>query len=80
MVQALVQAAEKGKYPYHVGVVQCKDAFYGQHEPEAMPVSYELLNKWEAWKRFRMPCIRDEFSGIIVLEIISCCALDLSFG
>ena len=27
MVQALVQAAEKGKYPYHVGVVQCKDAF-----------------------------------------------------
>ena len=51
MVQALVQAAEKGKYPYHVGVVQCKDAFYGQHEPETKPVSYELLNKWEAWKR-----------------------------
>ena len=39
MVQALVQAAEKGKYPYHVGVVQCKDAFYGQHEPETKPVS-----------------------------------------
>ena len=50
MVQALVQAAEKGKYPYHVGVVQCKDAFYGQHEPETKPVSYELLNKWEEWK------------------------------
>lgn len=43
MVQALVQAAEKGKYPYHVGVVQCKDAFYGQHEPETKPVSYELF-------------------------------------
>ena len=39
MVQALVQAAEKGKYPYHVGVVQCKDAFYGQHEPETKPAS-----------------------------------------
>ena len=34
-----------------MGVVQCKDSFYGQHDPEEMPVSYELLNKWEAWKR-----------------------------
>ena len=31
---------------YHIGVVQCKDSFFGQHEPEKMPVSYELLNKW----------------------------------
>ncbi|MBQ1372199.1 MAG: nucleoside phosphorylase, partial [Oscillospiraceae bacterium] len=35
----------------HVGVVQCKDSFYGQHSPHKMPVSCELLNKWEAWKR-----------------------------
>ena len=35
----------------HVGVVQCKDSFYGQHEPDIMPISYELNNKWEAWKR-----------------------------
>ena len=32
------------------GVVQCKDSFYGQR-PARMPVSYELQNKWEAWKR-----------------------------
>ena len=61
MVQALVQAAEKGKYPYHVGVVQCKDAFYGQHEPETKPVSYELLNKWEAWKM--MGCLASEMES-----------------
>ena len=36
---------------YHIGVVQSKDSFYGQHSPETKPVSYELLNKWEAWKR-----------------------------
>ena len=36
------------------GVVQCKDAFYGQHSPARMPVSYELLNKWEAWKRLHV--------------------------
>lgn len=50
-VCALVQAAENLELPFHTGVVQCKDSFYGQHSPETMPVSAELLNKWEAWKR-----------------------------
>lgn len=49
IVSALMQAAENLKYPYHVGVVECKDSFYGQHEPEKKPVGYELLSKWDAW-------------------------------
>lgn len=48
---ALLEAAKSIGVKSHVGVVQCKDSFFGQHEPERMPVSYELLNKWEAWKR-----------------------------
>ncbi len=48
---ALAEACKKLNLRYHCGVVQCKDSFYGQHSPERMPVSYELLNKWEAWKR-----------------------------
>lgn len=48
---ALVNAARAQSHPWHVGVVQCKDSFYGQHAPAGMPVSYELQNKWEAWKR-----------------------------
>ena len=36
---ALVSAAKALRMPYHTGVVQCKDAFYGQHAPELMPVS-----------------------------------------
>ena len=51
VVTALRKAAETLSLKSHLGVVQCKDSFYGQHDPEAMPVSYELLNKWEAWKR-----------------------------
>lgn len=47
---ALSNAATKLGYNKHVGVVQCKDAFFGQHEPEKMPASYELINKWNAWK------------------------------
>lgn len=49
VVQALVQAAENLGYRSHTGVVQSKDSFYGQHDPERMPIGYELLNKWDAW-------------------------------
>ena len=51
VVTAVKQTAEKMGIRHHLGIVQCKDSFYGQHNPEAMPVGYELLNKWEAWKR-----------------------------
>lgn len=51
VTNALVCAAKKLKVPYHTGVVQCKDSFYGQHEPEKMPVDYQLMNKWNAWLR-----------------------------
>lgn len=51
VTQALVKAAQQLGAAYHVGVVQSKDSFYGQHEPENKPVGYELLNKWDAWVR-----------------------------
>ena len=51
VLSALVRAAELSDVPWHAGVVQCKDSFYGQHSPQRMPVSYELQNKWDAWKR-----------------------------
>ena len=35
----------------HVGVVQAKDSFYGQHSPKRMPTAQKLLYQWEAWKR-----------------------------
>lgn len=51
VTNALAASARKLQVRYHVGVVQCKDSFFGQHEPEVMPVGYELQNKWEAWLR-----------------------------
>ncbi len=48
-------------YEYHAGVVQCKDSFYGQHNPDIMPVSYELINKWEAWKK--LGCLASEMES-----------------
>ena len=61
VMNALVQAAKGDGCTWHTGVVQSKDAFYGQHEPEAMPVGYELLNKWEAWKK--MGCLASEMES-----------------
>lgn len=58
---ALKAAAEKLGYKHHLGVVQCKDSFFGQHEPEIMPVSYELENKWQAW--LRMGCLASEMES-----------------
>ena len=49
VTRALAEAALESGIPYHVGVVECKDSFYGQHAPQRMPVSYELENKWKAW-------------------------------
>ena len=51
VTSALVDSARALGKPYKVGVVQCKDSFYGQHSPARMPVSCELEQKWEAWKR-----------------------------
>ena len=61
VVNAMVAAAKDLGHTYHVGVVECKDSFYGQHSPETKPVSYELLNKWEAW--LRMGCIASEMES-----------------
>ncbi|MBE6000308.1 MAG: uridine phosphorylase [Sarcina sp.] len=61
VVNALVQAAEKLEAPCHTGVVQCKDSFFGQHEPEKMPVGYELTRKWEAWKM--LGCLASEMES-----------------
>lgn len=51
VLMALMEAAKESGIPYHTGIVQSKDSFYGQHEPERMPVSGDLLNKWNAWKQ-----------------------------
>ncbi|MDO4337139.1 MAG: uridine phosphorylase [Eubacteriales bacterium] len=61
ITNALIASAKAADADVHVGVVHCKDSFYGQHSPEIKPVSYELLNKWEAWKR--LGCLASEMES-----------------
>ena len=64
---ALKAASEDLGYRTHVGVVQCKDSFYGQHDPEKSPVSYDLLQKWESWKRLGVKASEMESAALFVV-------------
>ena len=64
---ALKNASEELGYRTHTGVVQCKDSFYGQHSPEKSPVYYELLHKWESWKRLGVKASEMESSALFVV-------------
>lgn len=76
ITNALVDASAKLNYNYHVGVVECKDSFYGQHSPEASPVSYELMNKWDAW--CKLGCLASEMESAALFVVAS--ALHVKMG
>ncbi len=67
VASALAEAAQRLGKRCHMGVVQCKDSFYGQHSPGRMPVSYELLEKWEAWKRLGVKASEMESAALFVV-------------
>ena len=69
VTSALKTAVEKLKVKHHLGVVQCKDSFYGQHESEKMPVSYELQNKWEAYKKLGCLASEMESSTLFIVSL-----------
>jgi len=67
IVTALVNAAKNNGMTYHTGVVQNKDSFYGQHNPEKSPVYYELQQKWESWKRLGVLASEMESAALFVV-------------
>ena len=69
IVTALIKSEKKLDLPYHVGVVECKDSFYGQHSPELMPVNYELQNKWNAW--LKLGCLASEMESAALFIVAS---------
>ena len=64
---ALREAGRELGFRTHTGIVQCKDAFYGQHAPEKSPVYYELLHKWESWKRLGVKASEMESAALFVV-------------
>ena len=67
IAECLAQATRALGLPLHTGIVQCKDSFYGQHDPAASPVYYELKQKWESWKRLGVKASEMESAALFVV-------------
>jgi len=67
---ALREAAERLGVRYHVGVTQTKDSFYGQREPERMPVAEQLMSRWKAWIAGGVLCSEMEAAAIFVISSV----------
>ena len=67
IVSALKTAATRLCLPYQIGILQSKDSFYGEIEPERMPISFHLIGRWDAWKFGGAICSEMEISVILIL-------------
>lgn len=67
VASALVQAAKNLGKTYHAGVVQSKDSFYGQHDPETMPVAGKLLENWDAWMKLGCKASEMESAALFIV-------------
>ena len=52
----------------YVGVAQSKDSFYGQHDPERMPVADKLLCKWNAFKKLGVLASEMECAAVFTVS------------
>lgn len=70
VTNALYRSVKSLGYKHHIGIIQTKDSFYGQHSPERMPVSYELENKWNAWIKAGALCSEMETATLFVVSSV----------
>lgn len=70
LVSALRDAAQTLGYSYHIGVVECKDSYYGQHDPNSMPVGQSLKEQWSMWKKAGALASEMESSALFVVAAV----------
>ncbi len=67
IVAALSDAAKKLGRNYAEGVAQSKDSFYGQHDPDSMPVADRLHERWQAWERLGVMASEMETGALFIV-------------
>ena len=70
VVAALREGAVRAGIPHHLGISQSKDSFYGEIEPQRMPVASRLAERWKAWVDGGAICTEMEASAIFILASI----------
>ena len=70
LTNSLKKAADQLGYKNHVGIVHCKDSFYGQHNPKRMPVAYDLEHKWQACIKAGVLCSEMETAALFTVASV----------
>ncbi len=73
IVAALSNAAKKAGLNYAEGIVQSKDSFYGQHDPDGMPASARLHERWKAWQDGNVMASEMETAALFIISSIRGC-------
>lgn len=73
IVAALADAAEAHGYFYKEGIVQCKDSFYGQIDPDGLPNGPRLKERWQAWRGGNVMASEMETAALFVISSIRKC-------
>ncbi|WP_433260717.1 nucleoside phosphorylase [Actinosynnema sp. CS-041913] len=67
VVRALQEAADAGGVPYRCGLAHTKDSYYGEMEPERMPLAAELVERLEIWRRGGAVCSEMETAAVFIV-------------
>ena len=70
VVDALSRAAKAKGFHFAEGIAQCKDSFYGQHDPDSMPNSARLHERWVAWRKAGVMASEMETAALFVIASI----------
>lgn len=67
VVECLRQACEARGLRHHVGLSHSKDSFYGEVQPERMPLAATLQTNWNAWVMGGVLCSEMEAATLFVV-------------
>lgn len=70
VVSCLRQACQANGVRHHVGLSHSKDSFYGEVQPERMPLADELKGRWQAWVQGGVLCSEMEAAALFVISSI----------
>ena len=67
VIDCLRRACIEEGVGYHVGITHSKDSFYGEVQPERMPLADELQARWRAWVIGGVLCSEMEAAALFVI-------------
>lgn len=70
VTDALARACRDKGYNFAEGIAQSKDSFYGQHDPDSMPNSGRLHQRWEAWEKSGVMASEMETAALFIVSSI----------